>query len=191
MTAELPDLIALGGYCGAGKDSVAKILVEKYGYHRIAFADALRKVLLEMNPLIPTAEGAVNLAHIIGDVGWDVAKRQNPEVRRLMEELGEGIRYHVDSEAWVTAAMSAARFHHRVVITDLRHGAEFDALADYWDAMTVWIERPDTAPLSDHPSQTSLIAADFGHVLHNKGSLTDLGAEVGSLLHDLFGVEAA
>lgn len=188
----LPTLIALGGYCGAGKDSVGRILVERYSYHRLAFADAIRNVLLNMNPLIPTPEGSLHLAYIMNGLSWDVAKLQYPEIRRLMETLGEGIRMQVGPETWATAARSAARRHRRVVVTDLRHQEELHALADYWDVVTLWIERPGTAMLSDHSSQTSLTAADFDHVLHNKGaSLADLGAEVGSFLHDLYGVAPA
>jgi len=38
-------IIGLSGYASAGKDSVAQILVEKFGYKRMAFADAIRDIL--------------------------------------------------------------------------------------------------------------------------------------------------
>ena len=39
------EVIGLTGYAQSGKDTVASILVEKYGYRRIAFADKIRDFL--------------------------------------------------------------------------------------------------------------------------------------------------
>ena len=45
-------IIGLAGKAGSGKDEVAKILIDLYGYKRIAFADAIRDALYELNPLV-------------------------------------------------------------------------------------------------------------------------------------------
>jgi dephospho-CoA kinase len=47
-------IIGLSGYSRSGKDEVAKILVEDYGFTRIAFADKIRELLYEMNPIVDT-----------------------------------------------------------------------------------------------------------------------------------------
>lgn len=175
-----PDLIALGGYAGAGKDTVANILVEKADYKRVAFADALRQVLEEMNPLIPTPYGAVNLNYVLGDVGWDVAKREYPEVRRLMQNLGQAVRVHAGIDTWVTAAVRKTVGHHRVVVTDVRYRNELLALKKV-DALTAWVFRPSVAPLNAHPSENDLTAHDFDYLIRNHSTKDDLAADV--LLH--------
>mgnify|MGYP006283771541 FL=1 len=42
-------IIGLTGYAQSGKDTVASLLVEHYGYERVAFADKIRSFLYEMN----------------------------------------------------------------------------------------------------------------------------------------------
>ena len=39
----MPTILLLAGWAGSGKDTVADILVRKYGYYRVAFADALKR----------------------------------------------------------------------------------------------------------------------------------------------------
>ena len=39
-------IIGLSGYAQSGKDEVAKVLVEDYGYKRVAFADKIKAPLL-------------------------------------------------------------------------------------------------------------------------------------------------
>ncbi|MET9120008.1 hypothetical protein [Streptomyces sp. NPDC004528] len=172
----LPEIIGLGGYAGAGKDTVANLLVEKYDYRSIAFGDAVRDVLEEMNPLIPTPYGAVNLQWVLKDVGWGVAKREYPEVRRLMQRLGGSVREHVGVDAWVTAALRKA-VGDRVVFTDVRHRNELGTIRRH-GAVTIWIGRPNVGPLNSDVSENSLTSGDFHTQLINDGSREDLALKV-------------
>ncbi|MCZ0981916.1 hypothetical protein O1L60_31390 [Streptomyces diastatochromogenes] len=184
----LPEVLALGGYAHSGKDSVANVLVERYGYTPVRFSDAVRDVLEEMNPLIPTPYGAVNLAWVIKDVGWDVAKREYPEVRRLMQRLGGGIREHVVDDAWIHAGLRKAEGHPRVVYTDVRHKNELEALKG-WDNFSVWVSRPGVGPLNSDVSENQLARSNFDLVFHNEGPLEELDAKVGLFMKSMFGVE--
>ena len=49
-------IIGLSGYAQVGKDTVAQILVEEYGYSRIGFADIIRNACYRLNPIV-TLEG--------------------------------------------------------------------------------------------------------------------------------------
>lgn len=49
---DAPRVIALHGLPRAGKDTVAHYLVEKYGFQQVAFADKLRREVLEAWPLM-------------------------------------------------------------------------------------------------------------------------------------------
>ena len=75
-------IIGLTGYARSGKDTVANYLVEHHGYTRVAFADAIRDALYELNPYIANN---LRVAEVVDDYGWDIAKT-NPEVRRLLHE---------------------------------------------------------------------------------------------------------
>ena len=46
----IPNVIGLTGYAGSGKDTLANILVEEYGFTRIAFADKTKEFLYDLNP---------------------------------------------------------------------------------------------------------------------------------------------
>ena len=41
-------IIGLSGYAQSGKDTVANILVQHYGYKRVAFADKIRECLFAL-----------------------------------------------------------------------------------------------------------------------------------------------
>lgn len=45
-------LIGLSGYARSGKDEAAKVLVEEFGFKRIAFADKLRDFLYALDPIV-------------------------------------------------------------------------------------------------------------------------------------------
>jgi hypothetical protein len=46
------ELIGLSGYARSGKDEAAKVLVEEFGFKRIAFADKLRDFLYALDPIV-------------------------------------------------------------------------------------------------------------------------------------------
>ena len=47
-TAGKMNIIGIAGKAGAGKDTVANILVEKFGYAKVSFADPLKRVALDL-----------------------------------------------------------------------------------------------------------------------------------------------
>lgn len=46
------EIVGLSGYARSGKDEAAKVLVEEFGFTRVAFADKLRDFLYALNPLV-------------------------------------------------------------------------------------------------------------------------------------------
>ena len=66
-------IIGLSGYAQVGKDTVANILVEHYGYTRIGFADIIRKAAYILDPLI-TLDG-MRLAHAVDKSGIVTGKQ--------------------------------------------------------------------------------------------------------------------
>jgi hypothetical protein len=129
-------LIALMGAPGAGKDTIAKRLVEQHAFVRFAFADKVRELAYE---LLPPHERSR-----IDGVGWDRAK-QSETFRKTLEWVGDGARKVFGEEFWIeqifeevkTAIINDAN----IVITDLRKENELDFVQNF-DGIIWHVHRP-------------------------------------------------
>lgn len=162
-------IIGLSGYARSGKDEVAKILVEEYGYKRIAFADNIRKLLYATNPQV----GGNRLQFLVEDYGWDVAKSQ-PEVRHLLQSLGVAARNLFGEDFWVAQALSQVHLENNWVITDVRFTNEADRIKQY-DNSQVWrIKRTGVEAVNGHVSEHDMDGYQVDMILKNEGTLEDL-----------------
>lgn len=163
-------IIGLSGYAQSGKDTVANYLIKEHGFIRRAFADNLRNVLYDLNPMIGTEPLQVKV-----DVeGWEKAK-QHFEVRRLLQELGLAARNHIHPEVWVTSALERV-LNDRVVVTDVRFLNEARAIKERGGE--IWrVVRPGVGAVNKHVSETQMDDYPFDHVLNNDGDLDHLYAQ--------------
>ena len=167
-------IIGLNGYAQSGKDTVAKILIENYGYERVAFADAIKDLLIKMNPIL---EDGYRLNEHVQEFGWELAKAR-PEVRRLLQDLGLGARVIIDDHIWVVAALQKMYdVDKNYVITDVRFENEAVMVKQIFGE--VWrIEREGVGPINSHVSESQLSNWDFDRIINNNGTLEDLAVEV-------------
>ncbi|CAA07122.1 gp52 [Lomovskayavirus C31] len=177
--------IGLIGRAQSGKDSVGARLRQRYGYQRVAFADPLKAAALRIDPLIPTSYGVqTRLATLVNAVGWDYAKVTYPEVRRILQHVGQTVR-DIDPGFWVRAAFpaidAAERLSLPVVVTDVRYENEARALRDRGFSM-VRVTRPGTLKPDAHKSETELDNWATALTISNTGTLEDLNRIVDSLL---------
>lgn len=174
-------LVGVSGRKRHGKDTIADHLVEKYGFTKIRFADAVREVALDIDPIVSAATIAgslrtYRLSDFVTDHGWEQAK-EHPEVRRTLQRVGtEAIRKQMP-DFWTTVALEKA-YHVKgpVVICDVRFKNEVEAI-DAWEpgAPTIRVVRPGYADDGDtHISETELDDYPFEHVIYNDGSIEDL-----------------
>ena len=191
-------LVGLSGYAGAGKDTVGEILVRDHGFKRIAIADALRTAALKIDPIVgrddrwrvkgswvidlESQSGDVRLSELVERYGWDTAKREYPEVRRLLQQLGDAAK----GLGWnsADAIPNRGRGHYRttnVVVTDVRFLEEFNRI---WDqGGVIWrVRRPGVSRASDHPSETAAERLPYNRLITNKGSIAHLTNYVGLVL---------
>ena len=167
-------IIGLSGYAQSGKDTVAKILVEEYGFTRIAFADKIKELLYEMNPRFNDRQ----LQQWVDLQGWDATK-EIPEVRMLLQNLGVGARKIIGELVWVKVAMMQYDPNKNFVFTDVRFSNEARMIKDYGGH--IWrVERPGINPANDHVSESELNAWNFDELIYNAGSLEDLAEIVRS-----------
>jgi len=177
--------IALIGRARTGKDTVAAHLIAK-GFTRVAFADPLKVAALNINPYVPTTYGVtVRLQSLIADVGWEFAKDNYPEVRRLLQHTGQTVR-DIDRGFWVRAAMRVLDDQWQpVVVSDTRYPNEADALRKRGFRL-VRILRPSAGLMTDgasqHSSETAMDYYPADDVIRNDGTLDHLYAQVDALL---------
>lgn len=119
-------LIALTGPQRVGKDLVASILVERHGFQRVAFADALKAMCEDLNPIVDPSRYK-RLKDVVEEIGWEKAKDGFPEVRRTQQRLAtEVIRDWVDPDFWIIQveayvnAYSGPDYEPNIVVSDLR-----------------------------------------------------------------------
>jgi hypothetical protein len=181
--------IAFIGKARSGKDTAAGFLVRHAAYTRVAFADPLKEMALRMDPLIPTAYDrgyrlSVRLSRLVTDVGWEYAKDNYPEVRRILQTAGQAVRHH-DEGFWVSVAMDrvavADSWNLPVVVTDCRYPNEAKALQARGFKL-VRILRPALVSADTHESETALDDFPTDLTITNGGTPADLREELRAYL---------
>ena len=163
-------IIGLSGYAQSGKDTIAEYLVAERSFTRIAFADAIRSLLWDINPLL--ADGFY-LQGVVNAYGWDVAKTKFPEVRRLLQELGVAARTHIDDSVWITTAITKMSGDGNYVVTDVRFQNEASIIRQMGGH--IWrVERLGVKAVNPHISEHDLDNWDFDAYIHNNTSIEDL-----------------
>jgi len=183
-------IIGLTGYAQSGKDTVASILVSEYGFTRVAFADKIRELAYELNPIVEGYDyddvfNPVYLRKWVDEKGWDRAKVKEPELRRILQDLGVGARKVLGEDIWVISVLQEL---HDVdtdyVITDVRFKNEATMLKQMNGQL--WrVERPGVKAINGHISEHDLEGYDVDQVLSNEGTMQDLELLVRQRMDDL------
>ncbi|GGM78554.1 hypothetical protein GCM10012275_56470 [Longimycelium tulufanense] len=172
----VPVAVGLTGYARSGKDTVARVLVEEFGYQPLALADPVREMALALDPLIAGSPSA-RLGEVVAQLGWDRAKERYPEVRRVLQRLGtDCVRDLLGERVWIAraAARMTVRPNDRWVITDVRFPNEAEALCD-----VVWrVVRPGVGPANSHRSEQAVGLVPHDVVIRNDGDVEQLRARV-------------
>jgi hypothetical protein len=164
-------LIGLCGVAGSGKTTVANILVEKYGFQRVAFADPLKDMLK-----------AVGFTHeqLYGSEKEVVVPDLGVTPRHAMQTLGtEWGRQHIGTDFWVKLWMrkvQALRIKGiDVVCDDIRFRNEAAAVRSMGGGV-IAVFRPTSTlkgyPEALHSSETGMLIPD--RIVHNDGDLQAL-----------------
>lgn len=187
-----PFLIALCGPIGAGKDTVADYLSDKYGYTKVGFSDPVYQALWALNPVVNLPDGTYRrLQDVVMDMGWETAKRSIPEIRRLLRHVGTEAGRDIHGEdCWVwrmenrmadDVATKGTLVGH--VIRDLRFENELCMVRNYGGQ--VWFVDNGTYDPSkepEHRSEGLRFDRIYDQYIQNTGTLEHLYAAVDSLL---------
>ena len=174
-------LVGLSGYAQSGKDTLAGFWKEDHGFQTLAFADPLRELLYQLDPVVHTDNETFDftrLSWVIDSLGWDKAKGTADKsplgVRAHLQRLGLAARSVLGPSLWVDALVpriTASLLNGGdVVITDVRFPNEAQAIKDL-GGLILRIERPGTGPVNQHPSETSLDSYRFDAYVQNDSTL--------------------
>ena len=166
-------IIGLTGYAQSGKDTVANILVEQYGYTRVAFADKIRDFLYEVNPMVGCSPSGY-LKDLVDLIGWDAAK-QEPQVRRLLQDLGVGARKVFGEDFWIKQALVSTLKHQKLVVTDVRFTNEA-GMIKHFEGQVWRIKRNNVSAVNSHVSEHEMDGYPVDQIFTNNGSIEDLAA---------------
>ncbi len=199
-------LIGLAGRAQHGKDTVAKHLQATFGFTPVSFAVNLKLLLALLNPIIDAepeidaGAGLVGVGHHLsallgihpfqlasmvdrGDIEsvaavFEEAKKQ-PEVRRLLQDLGVGARRVLGPDVWVRALERRLPLEQRphtfdrtdrFVVTDVRFCNEADWVREMGGE--VWLvvrvdqeQRPYEAIDPNHESEVEVFRVPFDRLL--------------------------
>jgi len=171
-------IIGLTGYAQSGKDTVANILVERYGFTRIAFADKIREYLYETNPMYDSIVGEPLFVKAKVDRdGWEEAKK-SPHIRRLLQTSGVAARNIFGENFWVDQVVGQLGhewwgYKDNVVITDVRFTNEADAIKGRGGQ--IWrIKRLGVEAVNGHVSETQLDGYPVDQIFVNNTTVDDL-----------------
>lgn len=123
-------IVGLLGKKQSGKDTSAKLLVEKLGFKRIAFADALKDLtaqILDERPSIMRSEAFKNTTTYL-ETAW--GPDQQLSGREWLQRIGVAVRDVLGVDTWVNVVVNKMEDESEThwVVTDVRFQNEFDAL---------------------------------------------------------------
>jgi hypothetical protein len=212
-------LIGLVGFAGSGKGTVGDILVNKYEFTKISFADALKdavsvifgwdRSLLEGDTIQSRAWREQPDAYWSKKFGKEFSPRQ--ALQLMGTEAGRGV---FGDTLWVSSLEKRLDSDKNYVIADVRFPNEIKAiqkaggkvfrinrgpLPDWYDyALAVnrgprhigWaLSKDQMAKLKIHPSEWSWIGRKFDAELDNNGTFDSLFDQLKNLVQDLPGAK--
>jgi hypothetical protein len=179
-------IIALTGKKQAGKDTAASVLVADYGFRRLAFADRLRELALERNPLLSTeGGGSIRLSLLVEMFGWEEAKKVS-SVRLYLQDFGQHIKEEIDDAYWSNYVFARVDAEPNVnwVLTDTRFPVEIrDSQAR--GGYIVRVDRPGLPDDDLHPSEWAWRDTTPDYVLLNDGDRESFQQRVAGMMADL------
>lgn len=165
------------GFCGAkshGKDTAAEVLISDYGFHKISFADGLRKTVC-------TALRCDESFFTDPLTKESIDPRTGQSRRYWLQRIGtEGFRSlweDVWVEWWRAEVLSGQ--YDRVVVTDLRFPNEMTTLRQFSDSIVIRVKNPNK-PINNDAHASELHYKDFAVDLdiRNDGTIADLQDKV-------------
>jgi hypothetical protein len=181
-------LIALTGYKGSGKDTVASYMIKNWGFRRYAFADPLKKGI---QSFFGWSDQEVNdpvMKEQIDDY-WGISPRQAMQwvgTEAMREGLASAFpRFKIKTEnrIWIKGfeKFYSQHPHENIVISDCRFQNEIDAVLAL-EGKIICIKRSNQFPLAfDHKSEDMRVLSGIHEVVLNDLNKEELFSKINKL----------
>lgn len=186
-------IVGVSGRKQHGKDTTANILVEHFGFTRIAFADPIKRLAMDIYDLsfdqVYGDEAAketvdprwgVSPRHIFQRIGTEMGRsiHEDTWVRKTMRTIQEG---YAGQPVWLVDFQEKAFIRRtfkpcqasRWVVPDCRFPNEADALHGA-GGRVVKVVRPWAGGIDSHTSETSVDLVKEDHLIMNDRTLAAL-----------------
>lgn len=196
----MTSIIGICGFQGSGKDTLADILVKKYGYTKLSYAGILKDIVSIMfdwdRDLVEGSTKESREWREQVDPWW--SKRlgiPNLTPRFVLQNIGTDVfRNHFHPDIWIACVEKQLTKYQKVVFTDCRFPNEIDMITNhggkiikifrnevpqlYHDILNNKIE----PPINLHPSEWKWIKSTENYLIMNNGSIEDLESKIKEII---------
>lgn len=177
----MTEVVGFAGFSGSGKTTAAEAL-EEDRFMRLSFAAPVKELFRRIDPKID-GELLSSLDKSVNDL-----KRSNPDVLRMLRNLGLGLRELFGEDLLVEFArrrmQSSPWVHYPIVFDDVRFSNEVELIHGY-GGIVVWVERPGVK-CDGHPIETMISRDQCDYLIVNDGSVNNLRGKVWGVVCDAF-----
>ena len=176
--------IAITGHARTGKDTAAGFISKHYQLLHINFADALKKDLIALDPIIDPYYGLyLSEALKMHDGDLETIKKYFPEWRRLCQRYGTEVCRASNPNVWVERLVDAVfeqmydkgALYPGYVVGDMRFPNEREEIL--WNA-TIRITRPGVGAANEHEAESYIDTMEVDYEIHNDGTLEEFEKKV-------------
>jgi hypothetical protein len=177
-------IIGITGYARHGKNTIGDILVNNYGFKQSGFADKVKESALAINPYI---DNNLRLCDYVNKYGWDYAKTNNLEVRRLLQYIGTEMgRNLLGDNIWIDTLFNSINLDENNVITDVRFPDEANAIREHnGQVWKVFMPFCNSGISSSHSSENSVDKIEADIFILNSGTIKELEAKINTHIYSL------
>lgn len=203
-------IIGLSGLIGAGKDTVADVLVQRHGFVKIAMADTLKDAVAAMfgwpRYLLQGNTQESREYREIPDPFWSERLGKTITPRYMLQQFGtEVMRNSVHNDIWVFTMERNFTNYKNIVIPDIRFPNEIQSVRKAGGHLVklirgelpVWTsvaeegnhERMKTEFPHVHPSEWMWMNSEYDYTIENNRDLVHLGYVTEMVLRNLTGYD--
>ena len=165
----LPNVIAICGFAGSGKDTFANIFVEEYGYKKVSMADAVKDVLSVVfgwdRDMLQGITPESRKWREEPDEYWSKVLEKPFTPRMAMTTIGTDVfRKHFHEDIWVhSIKRKIMNMGTKVIIPDIRFGNEVQ-MARSLNACMFEIERGERPEWYNVATAENMFLHEYGEL---------------------------
>jgi dephospho-CoA kinase len=195
-------IIAICGFQGSGKDTLANILIKQYGYKKLSFGGTVKDVASiifnwDRKMLEGDSKESREWREKVDDWWSKKLEIKNLTPRYILQQIGTDLfRNNFHKDIWINCLEKKLIDYDKVVITDCRFPNELKILNKY-NATIIQIYRGNLPewfndvklgkkdpPKELHESETSWIKESSNYNISNNGTIKELENTIENIMNN-------